>query len=127
MTTTPGFFPLDYYMRPDEITNCIYASNDTSCPYICACTNPDLNQTACENGYVHAATYEQRKDNPNPLLMKCRTDVPSTFTDQHAKDSWTVGCLSGVKGRHKLFNPDQIDEKSCENVRQHSLDVVKPK
>ena len=116
--SSSSFFPLDHYQRPGEITNCIYASNDTSCPYICACSNDNLDKKSCEDGYVHASSYENRKDNPNPLILKCKNDTPPNFKSQHEKDSWFVGCLSGIKGRHKLFDSSQIDEKSCENTRK---------
>jgi hypothetical protein len=119
-TNPSSFFPLDYYMRPGEITNCIYASNDTTCPYICACSHKDLDKLSCEEGYVHASSFKNRKDDPNPLIVKCKNDTPSNLTSQHAKDSWFVGCLSGIKGRHKLFDPTKIDEHSCESLRKRS-------
>ena len=112
-------FPLDYVFRPNEITNCIYASNDTACPYMCVCDNPDLNKNACENGYITAGNCPSRKDDPNPLIHQCINGVPANFSkDDQMKASWMVGCFSGVKGRHKLFDPTKIDDKSCEEARK---------
>ena len=114
---------LQKYMRPNEIQTCVMYNENGLCPYECACKNvPD--QTACRQGYIVAGNQSASTtlygQSPNMYLPYCvdPTNVPPNLSND-SKLSWSVGCLSGVTGPHRIFDPTIDVTQSCaKNISQ---------
>jgi hypothetical protein len=98
---------LEYYVRPQEVQSCSWSvdkQGNHPIPHECACADVP-NTAACQSGYktvkneVHQATLES---DPNSAIEWCVRNVPSPYkSDITSNRSWTLGCLSGIRGVHK--------------------------
>jgi hypothetical protein len=123
---------LDHFQRPVDIYHCIWnsASNVVSgqsrqCPHECACEQlPD--PKACQRGYIKMGQSEigdttnqhQRTVNPNQLISWCfdpKNMDPQYQNNVTSSDSWIVGCLSGIRGYHKVYR-ETNESEPCENL-----------
>lgn len=106
-------FVLDHYVRPTEITNCLfYAPNST--PQQCACALSGVAETStepgqmidhCEKGYQAGAVQATNGDS-NQGMVWCLNNIPKDLPQTvgvkiEGYQAWLAGCFSGVTG------PDQ--------------------
>ena len=100
---------LNFYVRPHEISSCTWSVDrygNRPMPSDCACTDIP-NSAACAAGYravkdqVSVTTLE---NNPDSAIGWCVQNVPSSYQkDITARHSWTIGCLNGIRGTHKVL------------------------
>lgn len=100
---------LDFYVRPQEIQSCTWSVDkhgNHPTPRDCACTDIP-NSKACIAGYevvkgkVSDTTLE---NNPDSAIKWCVQNVPAMYNnDVTSQHSWTIGCLDGIRGVHKVL------------------------
>lgn len=108
--------PLEYLMRPQEISNCHLRRDEHGDRYranVCACHSlPDFK--SCHLGYVAAVqntTQDTIDKNPNAAVKWCISDdhVPKDLPTRDDQLSWKIGCINGIRAIHNFYKfiPDQ--------------------